>query len=69
MDAYRQIHPSGPAEATFHDFGRATPPTPIDWILVSQHFTVLDAAVDTSAPGEHYPSDHYPLTSMLTLIA
>jgi endonuclease/exonuclease/phosphatase family metal-dependent hydrolase len=69
VDAYRQIHPPGPAEATFHDFGRATTSTPIDWILVSPHFTVLDAAIDKSASGGHYPSDHYPLTSMLTLIA
>jgi endonuclease/exonuclease/phosphatase family metal-dependent hydrolase len=65
VDAYRQVHPPGPNEATFHDFGRAAPPTTIDWILVSRHFRVLDAAVDTSTPGGRYPSDHYPVTAVL----
>jgi endonuclease/exonuclease/phosphatase family metal-dependent hydrolase len=46
VDAYHNIHPSGPNEATVHNFGRANPPTPIDWILVSQQFRVLDEDVD-----------------------
>jgi endonuclease/exonuclease/phosphatase family metal-dependent hydrolase len=65
VDAYRQIHPDATNEATFHNFGRATSPTPIDWILASHHFTVLDAAIDTTTPGGCYPSDHYPVVAVL----
>jgi hypothetical protein len=57
---------AAPLVDTCHNFGR---PTPINLILVSRHFRVLDAAIDKSAPSGHYPSDHYPLTSVLTLIA
>jgi endonuclease/exonuclease/phosphatase family metal-dependent hydrolase len=64
-DTYRQVHPDGAGEATFHDFGRANPLTAIDWILASHHFTVLDAAIDTSTPGGRYPSDHFPVMTVL----
>lgn len=65
FDAYRQVHPGGDNEATFHGFGQASELTPIDWILVSDHFTVSDAAVDQSREGNLFPSDHYPVTAVL----
>jgi endonuclease/exonuclease/phosphatase family metal-dependent hydrolase len=67
VDTYRQIHPPGPSEATFHDFGQAAPPTPIDWILVSRHFRVLDASIDTATPDGRHPSDHYPVMAVLKI--
>ncbi len=64
-DAYRLAHPDDGEDATFHGFGQAPQPTPIDWILVSDHFRVLDAAVDRSRAGNLFPSDHYPITAVL----
>ena len=57
---------AAPFVDTCHNFGR---PTPINLILVSRHFRVLDAAIDKSTLGGCYPSDHYPVTSVLTLTA
>jgi len=62
FDAYRQTHPNGEAEATFHGFGKSEEMTSIDWILVSRHFKVTEAKVDRTHAGELYPSDHYPVT-------
>lgn len=50
---------------TFHEFGTLTKLETIDWILVSQHFKVVNAAVDTYHEGSLYPSDHYPITAVL----
>ena len=65
QDAYAAAHPADPAAPTFHGFGQATPPTAIDWILVSPHFRVQDAWIDRARQGELYPSDHYPLVAVL----
>jgi endonuclease/exonuclease/phosphatase family metal-dependent hydrolase len=66
-DAFRQVHPSGEDEATFHAYGRPEPEemTAIDWILVSGHFRVLDARIDRFRQGNLFPSDHYPITTVL----
>jgi endonuclease/exonuclease/phosphatase family metal-dependent hydrolase len=66
-DVHRQAHPDSRNEATYHDFGRASPPTPIDWILTSTHFTILEATIDSTHPEGRYPSDHYPVTGVLGL--
>jgi len=67
IDTFRQIHPHGEDEATFHAFGRPEPDemTAIDWILVSNHFRVLDAQIDHTRIGSLFPSDHYPVTAVL----
>ncbi len=66
-DAYRQVHAAGEDENTFHGFDHPGAATPIDWVLVSDHFEVLSAAVDRSHAGGRYPSDHYPLLAELRL--
>jgi len=67
IDTFRQVHPHGEDEATFHAFGRPEPGemTAIDWILVSSHFRVLEARIDRSRQGNLFPSDHYPVTALL----
>lgn len=50
---------------TFHDFGRLTELEPIDWILASPHFVVVNATVDNYHEDGLYPSDHYPITAVL----
>jgi endonuclease/exonuclease/phosphatase family metal-dependent hydrolase len=64
-DASRVVHPGGDDEATFHGFGQPDQLTAIDWILVSDHFQVIDAAIDHTRAGNLFPSDHYPITAVL----
>lgn len=65
VDALRQVYPNEEDEATFHAFGRPEEMAPIDWILVSDQFRVLDARIDRSRDGNIFPSDHYPVTAVL----
>jgi endonuclease/exonuclease/phosphatase family metal-dependent hydrolase len=65
IDAFRQVHPNADDEATFHAFGRQEEMSSIDWILVSDHFRVVDAQIDRSREGNLFPSDHYPVTAVL----
>ena len=65
IDAFRQVHPNEEDEATFHAFGRPEEMAAIDWILVSDHFRVLDAQIDRSRHGNLFPSDHYPVMAVL----
>ena len=64
-DAYRQAHPAEDNEATFHGFGKPEEMAALDWILVSDHFRVIDAQIDRSREGKLFPSDHYPVTAVL----
>jgi endonuclease/exonuclease/phosphatase family metal-dependent hydrolase len=52
-------------EGTFHGFGTELHPQSIDWMLVSDHFSVLNAEVDRYYEGNLFPSDHYPITASL----
>lgn len=63
-DAFRSARTVRGDEGTYHEYGTIDP-RPIDWILVSRHFGVLDAAVDRYREGARYPSDHYPLLATL----
>lgn len=64
-DAYRDLHPAGPHEGSFHAYGQQQPPTSIDWLLVSHHWRTLAAEILTARRGKRYPSDHYPLTAVV----
>ena len=64
-DAYRQIYPDDKEAGTFHGFGQIEKPTPIDWILVSDHFKASTVQIDRFHEGNLYPSDHYPVTASL----
>ena len=61
LDTYRQMHPNGDEESTFHGFGKSAEESSIDWVLVSRHFDITAANVDRTHAGELYPSDHYPV--------
>ena len=41
----------------------------IDWILVSPHWQTTDAKIDHSNDEGRYPSDHYPVTAVLSTVA
>ena len=52
---------------TFHDYGKENSSSPIDFIFVSDAFTVLDhRTIDTKFP-EGFASDHYPVAATLLL--
>lgn len=60
--------PTGSANpGSFHDYGRLNPPAPIDWILVSPHFEVVRASIDTVNRHPQYPSDHFPVRAQVHL--
>jgi endonuclease/exonuclease/phosphatase family metal-dependent hydrolase len=65
IDAFRQTHPSKQDEATFHAFGHWQELAALDWILISDHFQVIEAEIDRTHKGSLFPSDHYPLTAVL----
>lgn len=68
IDTYRHIHPNQPDAVTFHGFGQPMASEAIDWILVSEHFRIVDAAIDRTRDGQLFPSDHYPVTALLDWI-
>lgn len=63
FDVYKIAHPSDNSAGTFHGYGQAS--DPIDWILASDHFEVIDSNVDRYHDGKRFPSDHYPVTAIL----
>lgn len=55
---------------TYHGFtGQMKFRHPLDYIFVSDHFTVRDTYLDTTSIGGAYPSDHFPLIAVLELQA
>ena len=71
IDAYRTVHPERkPDEASFHGFKGTTAGSRIDFVFHTEHFTATGAEVvrRRSADGR-LPSDHYPVTAVLTLRA
>ncbi|WP_310599354.1 endonuclease/exonuclease/phosphatase family protein [Desulfobulbus sp.] len=65
-DAFRLAHPPpGQDEVTYHAYGQEEERTSIDWILISDHFRVMEAQIDRSREGRLFPSDHYPVTAVL----
>lgn len=62
LDAHQESGYPASLPGSFHDFGRLESALDIDWILVSPHFMVVDAGVDTAAGNA---SDHYPVWAVL----
>jgi endonuclease/exonuclease/phosphatase family metal-dependent hydrolase len=68
VDTFRVAHPErGPEEGTFTGFrATATGGPRIDWIAVSRDWTVGEAAIDRTSRDGRTPSDHFPVTAVLT---
>jgi endonuclease/exonuclease/phosphatase family metal-dependent hydrolase len=70
VDTYRQINPTpGENEGTRHKFYGKTTGERIDWIITTNNFTTVNAAIDHTKYKGQYPSDHYPVTAVLRLQA
>lgn len=66
-DTYRIARPqSGADEKTYHAFTGGDRGTRIDWILTCDNFRTLAAGIDRTHQGLIYPSDHYPVTAILS---
>lgn len=68
IDSYRAVHPE-PADAE-GTFSRFRDPHPrgrrIDWIGCSENWTINAAAIDRTNRDGRTPSDHLPVTAVLT---
>jgi endonuclease/exonuclease/phosphatase family metal-dependent hydrolase len=69
-DSLRLIHPERqPEEGTATGFkASATRGARIDWIAVSPHWKVVSAEIDRTQRDGRTPSDHFPVTALLTRI-
>ncbi len=57
-----------PESSSYHGYGSANEDwSRIDWILLSDHFEVIDIAYERDAEPPLYPSDHYPVTASVRL--
>jgi endonuclease/exonuclease/phosphatase family metal-dependent hydrolase len=68
VDAFRKTHPErGVEEGTFSGFkAESTRGGRIDWIGVSRDWTIRESAIDRTAREGRTPSDHFPMTAILT---
>lgn len=68
VDTYRQVNPIPAAnEGTRHGFHGTTSGDRIDWIVTTDNFTTVNAAIDHTQYGGKYPSDHFPVTAVLRM--
>ncbi len=66
LDTLRVFKPvRGDDEGTFNSFGPTPGKARIDWVGVSRHWTVLDAAIDRTRKDGRWPSDHFPVTAVI----
>lgn len=70
-DTFRVIHPNaGPNEGTFSAFDATKTSGPrIDWIACSEEFQVRLARIDRTSRDGRTPSDHFPVTAVLSTAA
>lgn len=66
-DTLRTVHPDVTDDGTFGAWTGRRDGERIDWIFVSESFTVQDAAIVHDNAEGRYPSDHFPVRATLTL--
>ncbi len=61
------LRPRGPEKTSFHGgVFEGDPVSRIDYIFISPHFAPLDhSVIDDKRDEVHYPSDHFPVTTLL----
>ena len=69
IDSFREVHPKRlPDEASFHGFKGGVAGSRIDFIFHTAHLVATASDIVRSASSEgRFPSDHYPVTTVLTL--
>lgn len=66
-DTFRVATPEGGVHGTFNGFRGQHDGRRIDWILSSPQWKVRGGAIDRYGEGGRWPSDHYPVTAVLSL--
>ena len=66
-DALAALPARGEGVATHHQFRGVTSGTRIDYVLVSEQWEIVEAAVEHPRPHGRLASDHWPVTATLTL--
>jgi endonuclease/exonuclease/phosphatase family metal-dependent hydrolase len=65
-DTRRLVHPQAQnEEGTFNGFKGPAGSSRVDWILATDHYDVLSADIDRTHDNGRYPSDHFPVTTVL----
>lgn len=65
-DTWRIRYPQATQpEGTFNGFRGRADGGRIDWILATDHFGVLESGIDRTNEDGRYPSDHFPVTTVL----
>ncbi len=67
QDTFRKVHPDETEISTFNGFGTVPRSPKIDAVLVSQEWSVQDAAIVRTHEGKRYPSDHFPISAVVEL--
>jgi endonuclease/exonuclease/phosphatase family metal-dependent hydrolase len=68
VDSYLMIHPDkSETGATFHGWTSETPGNRIDYIFVSPFFAVESSRVEYVKFNDKYPSDHFPVNTILRI--
>lgn len=65
-DTFRALHPDASAVGTFHGFRGGDEGDKIDAVLASPGWSVRAAGIVRLAEGSRHPSDHHPVTAMVT---
>jgi endonuclease/exonuclease/phosphatase family metal-dependent hydrolase len=68
-DTFRVAHPDEKVVSTYHDFHGGTENAKIDYIFASPEFSVIGSDILRDSQDGRFPSDHYPVTAQLTLVA
>lgn len=67
-DTYRVRDPDGPG-GTWHGFGSVEARSKIDYVLCDGGWEVLEADIVRESFAGRFPSDHYPVTAAVRLVA
>jgi endonuclease/exonuclease/phosphatase family metal-dependent hydrolase len=67
LDVFRSVHAkAGADEGTFHGFLGRPRGRRIDFIFASPQFKPSEATIDRTSREGRFPSDHFPVTAVLT---
>ncbi len=64
-DTFRTIHPFDSLVGTYHAFNGLRQGEKIDYILVDQNASVIDASIHHDGTSGRYASDHFPVTAII----
>ncbi len=68
IDTYRTLHKKSNNEGTFNGFKGDDSGEKIDFIFVSKDFRIKDSAIIKTNINGRYPSDHFPVTSIIAFM-